>query len=101
MIYSLSKDIHDHLAWLLTEAGTGGSDVLGEFTIKFPDGYEADIKVCDGDSRWVDSVLFDDLGHEVQVLEPSDSILGEYPFADHAVEVVLAERRSPYIPDRA
>jgi len=38
---------------------------------------EMDIKVCNGDTPFVDAVLFDD-GHEVDVMDVSDTLLGEY-----------------------
>lgn len=55
-------------------------DVLHTLSFHFGNMIEADIKVCNGDTGpWVDSVLFDE-GHEVNVLEPSDTLEGEYPF---------------------
>lgn len=68
----------------------GSDEVLMSFTHRFPDGFEVDLKVCNGDTPWLDAVLFDPHGHEVQVLEPSDTILGEYPFDGHKLTVVLA-----------
>jgi hypothetical protein len=65
----------------------GRDDVIRTFTVRFPDRYEADIKVCNGDTPYVDAVLFDPNGCEAQsiklvycVLEVSDTLLGEYPF---------------------
>jgi hypothetical protein len=57
----------------------GRDDVIKTFTVDFGGGLEVDIKVCNGDGPYVDAVLFLD-GHEVEVLEPSDELLGEYPF---------------------
>jgi hypothetical protein len=42
------------------------------FTTSFPNGVEADIKVCNGDSSpWIDAVLFDQDGNEIALQEPS------------------------------
>ena len=58
----------------------GDCEVLRTLTFDFGGGIEADVKVCNGDTGpWVDSVLFEH-GDEVQVLEPSDMLAGEYPF---------------------
>ena len=55
-------------------------DVPLTLTANFGNGIEADIKLCNGDSPYVDAVLFDD-GSEVHVLEVSDTIEGEYCFS--------------------
>ena len=69
-------------------------DVLHTLTFKFGDGIEADIKVCNGDTGpWVDSVLFRE-GSEVQVLEPSDSLAGEYPFEYSGRQYMLTIERA-------
>ena len=54
--------------------------VLQKFSIPFGNGYEADIKVCNGGSGpWIDAVLFDGRGCEVAVTEPGGGpIEGEY-----------------------
>jgi hypothetical protein len=54
-------------------------DVIETYTARFTDGYEADIKVCNGDGPYVDAVLFLD-GSEVCVLEASDQVDGIYQF---------------------
>lgn len=57
---------------------------LETFTVKFANGYEADIKVCSGQHNcFVDPVLFTPSGNECCVLEPECDILGEYWFEDH------------------
>lgn len=46
-------------------------DVLQTFTVRFKDGCEADLKICNGDSGpYLDPVLFDPDGGEIAVLEP-------------------------------
>ena len=69
-------------------------DVLHTLSFRFNKTMEADIKVCNGDTGpWVDAVLFNN-GCEVAVLEPSDSLAGEYPFEwngrTFTVEIVRA-----------
>ena len=63
---------------------TGEDDVIKTFTARFPDGLEADIKVCnaatDSGGPWVDAVLFDKRGYEVCICEPGESLLGRYEF---------------------
>lgn len=63
-------------------------DVPLVLTANFGGGIEADIKLCNGDSPYVDAVLFKD-GHEVDVLEVSDSLEGEYPFEYEGVEYLV------------
>ncbi len=59
-----------------------GKDEVHTLTAKFPTGIEADIKVVNGDSPYVDPVLFEKNGSELTVIEPTDTILGEYIFWD-------------------
>lgn len=47
-----------------------GEDILYSVTADFPNGYAADIKVCNGEPAYVDPVLFDARGCEVAVMEP-------------------------------
>lgn len=54
-------------------------EVIKTYTAKFGEKIEADIKVCNGDSPYVDAVLFED-GNEVDVLEVSEILLGDYEF---------------------
>jgi hypothetical protein len=62
------------------------NDVMKTFTVSFPDGYEADIKLCNGEPPFVDAVLFNQ-GQEVARLDSdSNRIEGEYTFdAQHQV----------------
>lgn len=61
--------------------------VIQTFTVAFDQisnkKFEADIKVCNAPSPYVDPVLFEvieGIGHEVYVGELTDSLLGEYHF---------------------
>jgi aspartokinase-like uncharacterized kinase len=46
-------------------------DVLDAHTFIFNNGMELDIKICNGDGPWLDTVLFNEEGKEVFVTEPS------------------------------
>jgi hypothetical protein len=59
--------------------GDNKEDTIVTYTAKFNDGIEADIKVCNGDTPFVDAVLFED-GHQIAVLEVEDTLEGEYNF---------------------
>jgi hypothetical protein len=54
--------------------------VLGKINARFNNGFEVDLKVCNGDAGpWIDAVLFDPNGIEVAVDQPADGpIEGEY-----------------------
>ena len=59
-----------------------GEDSVGTiqtYTANFDDGLEVDIKVCKGDPPFVDAVLYYE-GEEVQLLDVTDELLGEYLF---------------------
>ena len=56
------------------------NDTIYCFTARFNDGCEVDIKVCNGDSPYIDPVLFDARGYELAVGDPCWDILGEYWF---------------------
>lgn len=68
--------------------------VIQTFTANFGDGWEADIKLCNGDGPYVDAVLFYH-GSEVTCLEPSfDRLDGEYIFeSDGQTFTVTIEAR--------
>lgn len=65
------------------------------YTAKFPNGFESDVKVCNGDTPYVDAVLFDEDGVELCTEEVSETLLGEYAFTFEAdsyeVTVKIAE----------
>ncbi len=66
--------------------------VLMTFTATFEDGYEVDLMVCNGDiGPWLDSVLFDSDGNEVQTLDGGDRLEGEYGFSGYTLHVKEAE----------
>lgn len=58
----------------------GRDEIIFKSTAVFKNGIEADIKVCNGDTPYVDPVLFDD-GSQACTLEVTDSFFGEYIFA--------------------
>ena len=70
--------------------GYGECDVIQTWTAAFPDGCQADIKVCNGDNGpWIDPVLFDENGCEIQCLSPCYRLASDYCFDDdHCVKVV-------------
>lgn len=53
--------------------------IIEVFTIKFDNNLEVDIKVCNGNSPYLDVVIFDK-GAEVNCFLGEDNILGEYDF---------------------
>ena len=58
---------------------TDKDGVIQTFTAQFDDGCFADIKVCNGDTLWIDAVLFTPNGGEIAVMEPQEGPLdGEY-----------------------
>jgi len=62
---------------------------MNNFVANFGNGIEADIKLCNGDNgTWIDSVLFNH-GSEVQVLEPRNTLEGEYSFEFEDVTYVV------------
>lgn len=52
--------------------------VIKTYTAKFSNGFEADIKVCNGDTPFV--VLSNEKGIEICVGKVKDTLLGEYHF---------------------
>ena len=64
---------------------------LNTYTTIFEGNVQADIKVCKGDPPFVDAVLYDS-GSEVELLEVTDVLLGEYVFYyDGQVYTVMVE----------
>lgn len=66
--------------------------VLRSWTATFQDGCQVDLKICNGDrGPWIDCVLFDSDGTEIQVLEPTDGPLeGDYCFSGYTLIVQAA-----------
>ena len=62
-----------------------GNSVIEMWTIQFPDGHFADVKVCAGGDEcqpYIDPVLFDDSGAEIESLDAGRATLqGEYQFS--------------------
>lgn len=69
--------------------------VIATFIATFENGYEADIKVCNGDTPYVDNVLFDSNGNELDCPEIAETLLGKYEFEAEGdtfeVELVVME----------
>ena len=57
----------------------GEMEVLVLLKTSFGDGIEADIKICNGDTPFVDPVIFQN-GQEIQCLEVRDKLVGAYIF---------------------
>ena len=65
-----------------TYLDSDGEDSVGHiqtYTANFDNGMEVDIKICKGDPPFVDAVLYHE-GEEVQLLDVTDELLGEYLF---------------------
>lgn len=68
------------------------------YTAHFSNGWDADIKLCSGDTNFfVDPVLFDENGNEQSVLDCTDEYDGEYIFevGDDTYEVVVKKVAEP------
>ena len=102
MKYTVTKHLHPDTVAEMQEIlnirqgiwdEAGGDEVIRTFTARFSDGYEADIKVCNGDPPYVDAVLFDPNGCEAHVLATSDSLLGKYLFqhGEHEYHLTLEQ----------
>lgn len=63
--------------------------VIKMWTARFSDGCEADIKLCNGDTPYIDSVLFDQNGYQLNVLEISDELFGEYVFEANGNQYIV------------
>ena len=73
---------HDKLVTLQEYLDSSGEDQVGtveKFIANFGKGFEADVKVCQGDPPFVDAVLFED-GNEVDLLNVGDTLAGTYQF---------------------
>lgn len=83
---------------LKTAAEDENKDVIQTFTVKFDDGWQADIKVCNGchdSGPYVDPVLFDEGGGERHVLDVQDDIVGKFEFdCDGRIYVAVVEVRN-------
>jgi hypothetical protein len=117
MIYRKSitipvDELKEMEAILATSEGShpdyGSADVIETYSAIFENGVVADIKVCNGDTPYVDNVLFapDKTNpcylSEVDVPEIAETLEGEYHFeyaGDQYIVDVLPERRitMPYL----
>jgi|TARA_Y100000296_G_scaffold69867_1_gene84062 hypothetical protein len=78
VIYIESDEL-DLMQSFLDSEGENKVGTLQTYTAIFEDNVEADIKVCRGDPPFVDAVLYDS-GAEVELIEVTDELLGEYMF---------------------
>ena len=90
-IIYIAPEEADLMQSYLDSEGEDEVGTLTTYTAKFEGDVEADIKVCKGDPPFVDAVLYDS-GSEVELLEVTDEILGEYVFFyDGQVYTVVVE----------
>ena len=64
------------------------------FSVTFDNGYIADVKVCTGDiddTAWVEMVLFDKNGYEVNCTEVYDNIDNAYELEDNDDNVYIVK----------
>ncbi len=80
----------------------GSDEVIKTYTAHFPNGMVADIKVCNGDTPYVDNVLFEPTIEngttylvEVCVPEIAESLEGEYYFNHEGIEYVVDVKPLP------
>jgi hypothetical protein len=96
----ISKAVAKKAQKFLDSEGTGGCDVWGYWSVRFPkQNRGVDIKVVDGDTPYVDPVLFETVKdgknvnwHEVGVAEPSDTLVGDYTFEDEGDTYIVKVR---------
>jgi len=78
-----------------------GLDTLWVESVNVDENHVIDVKICGGDGDpWVDVVLFekgtDGLSlHEIAVLEPQDTIYGEFVFSDPDITLTVSKGHSP------
>lgn len=73
----------------------GHCEVVQRWTAKFNDVFEADIKLCNGNTGpYLDCILFEN-GNECDLIEPQYDILGDFPFQDregnHYIATIVSE----------
>ena len=69
----------NHMLSLPIIPDIGDHEIVETFTVDFGEGIEADIKVCNGDTPFVDPVIFEN-GSELCCIDVCDEIDGEYHF---------------------
>ena len=76
----LDKSTYNRVVAALNSPDEMGEDDTITVTVKFDNGYEADIKCCgtQDDVAWTEAVLFDGKGSQLAYTEPSDDFLGEW-----------------------
>jgi hypothetical protein len=76
----------------------GKNEVLHVFTVKFDNGFEADIKVCASEGGcFVDPVMFNKKGYEICVLDCEYELVGDYSFEVdgkiYLVDLILSKEK--------
>jgi len=66
----------------------GRDSVIDVITVEFSNGYQADIKICNGNGPYIDPVLFDADGEELTTDAVTDTILGKFVFTDNESESI-------------
>lgn len=68
----------------------GKFSTIANFTVRFEDGFEVDIKVCTSeDDVFIDPVLVNSSGFNVQALDPCYDLLEEYVFEHDTKQYVV------------
>lgn len=97
----IEKETADYLEDMLGRVGIdfhkekiAEDSTIERFTAYFPNGYFADIGVCSGtDNCFVNPVIFNEAGCEMNFLEADDELFGEYVFGVNDVDyTVIVER---------
>lgn len=93
---TIPRDEADEMQDILDgEADNEANDeVVKTYTATFPNGYQADIKVVDGDPPFVDPVLFNEHGQEVCCIEVADDLCGTYQFSVDGDTYVVVVRKA-------
>ena len=81
-------EIENHLLNSQEFDQAGNEETIKTFTAKFKNGKEADIKICnapkDEGGPYIDSVLFDENGNEIALLDVGESLIEEFVFEYNA-----------------
>lgn len=99
---AMAEHLQEILDWPNDYPDAGPSEVIHEFTIKIDEDHEVDLKLCNGDTPWLDVVLFersaDGSGFvEKEVFEPGNALLGEFQFPSiDAKIVIVADPKLPF-----
>ena len=78
--YAELSEINDILTQRVPWPEDADKQIFKTFTANMGEGWEIDVKVCNGDIPYIDAVLFYN-GQEVSCDASEDTILGEYQFS--------------------